>query len=450
MDSLVYIVGWAAVPFLLLALLALIKRPGWTPAMLLATATATPWSFSKGVTPVLVLTVVLAALKIIDSVTKRSRRVILPATPRRAAAAFIGIAVVSGAWGYLSMEPAVEAFWTPQFLLVQLGQLATLVLAPVALLLTSFVLTSRTFLRQAVIGFLAVTTIGLVLSLVTSAVEINLRGLVLTWSACIIYGQLLFNDTLTRPIKNLLIGVLALTLFVKFGLAFTWVSGWLPTLVALGVVTAFRSRKAVIGIAAIGVVALVVFSAFFQQDYDREYNESGGSRLAKWTLVAKQPFVREHFVLGTGPATYAIYFSAYTPEDRLSTHNNYADIFLQMGVAGIGIVLWILVSAGRLGVKLAASGIKDPFLNGFVHSMVGGIVAVAVAMMLGDWFTPFAYNQTVAGFAWTVQSWIFIGALCAVPTMLRGETAPVARLRSRRTSSQPFLVAHPSGLRGAQ
>lgn len=450
MDSLIYIIGWATVPFLLLGLLALAKRPGWTPAMLLAAATLTPWSFSKGVTPALVLTVLFAVIKIVESIAQRSPRLIMPAEPRRAAVAFIIAASVSGVWGYLSMEPAVAAFWTPQFLLVQLGQFAALVLAPAAMLLTSFVLTSRRLLRQAVVVFLVVTTIGLVLSLITSAVEVNLRGLVLTWSACIIYGQLMFNDSLSRPVRTLLFGILALTLFWKFVLGFTWVSGWLPTLVAMGVVTAFRSRKAVFGIAAIGVVALVIFSAFFRQDYDREYNESGGTRLEKWTLVAKQPFIREHFVLGTGPATYAIYFSAYTPENRLSTHNNYADIFLQMGIAGIGIILWLLISAGKLGARLCAVGITDPFLRGFVHSTVGGIVAVGVAMMLGDWFTPFAYNQTIAGYAWTVQSWIFIGALCAVPTMLRGELAQAATLRSRRPSPRPFLVAHPSGLHGAQ
>jgi hypothetical protein len=128
----------------------------------------------------------------------------------------------------------------------------------------------------------------------------------------------------------------------------------------------------------------------------------------------------------------------------MSSHNNYADIFLQMGVVGIVALLWVVGSAGRLGVRLIASGIGDPFLLGFVCSSVGGIAAVVVAMMLGDWFTPFVYNQTLAGFSWTVQSWIFIGALCAVPTIIRRE----ARRENPITVQQSVAPGVPRTHRG--
>jgi hypothetical protein len=436
MEPWIYFIGTAIAPFGVLALLILVRYPQWSPSTLLLAATVTPWSFAKGVTPVLVLTALLAAARLLESVVSRSHRAKGFAPPRRAAVAFGAAAIVSAVWGWLAMDPEVWAFWNPVFLPVQLGQLAALVLGPAALLLTSILLTRRVILQASIVFYLVLTTVGLLLSFVTSAFEINLRGLVLTWSASLVYGQLLFNDRLSRRVRALLIGVLLLTLYVKLVLAFSWVSGWLPTLVAIAVVTAFRSWKAVLAFATVAVLAAVLFGAFLEQDYDREYEESGSTRMEKWSLVAQQPFVRDHFFLGTGPANYALYFSAYTPRNRLSTHNNYADIFLQMGVVGLGLLLWVVVSAVRLGLRLSASGINDPFLVGFVRGVVGGVAAVIVAMMLGDWFTPFVYNQTLAGFSWTVQSWIFIGALCAVPAILLNEPDRVTH-RRRATSRQP-------------
>ena len=444
MEPWMYFVVAGMAPFCVLALLILVRYPQWSPSTLLLAATLTPWSFAKGVTPVLMLTALVTVAALVAGVLSSSRRPRGSAPPRRAAAAFAAAAIVSAVWGWLSMEPVVWAFWTPQFLPVQLGQLSALILAPAALLLTSVLVTRRAVLQASIVFYLVLTSIGLLVSFVTPAVEIDLRGLVLTWSACLIYGQLLFNNSLTRPVRTLLVLVLSLTFFVKFVMAFTWVSGWLPTLVAIAVITAFRSWKAVLTFAVAAVLITVLFSAFLEQDYDREYEESGGTRMEKWTLVAKQPFVRDHFVLGTGPANYALYFSAYTPQNRLSTHNNYADIFLQMGVVGIGMLLWVVVSAGRLGMRLSASGISDPFLVAFVRSTVGGIAAVIVAMMLGDWFTPFVYNQTLAGFSWTVQSWIFIGALCAVPSILRNDRHRLSTVRSPSSRQFPRAQRGPT------
>jgi hypothetical protein len=40
-------------------------------------------------------------------------------------------------------------------------------------------------------------------------------------------------------------------------------------------------------------------------------------------------------------------------------------------------------------------------------------------MAFGDWMLPFAYTQTIAGFDYTVYSWLFIGALLALDQMTR-------------------------------
>ena len=52
-------------------------------------------------------------------------------------------------------------------------------------------------------------------------------------------------------------------------------------------------------------------------------------------------------------------------------------------------------------------------------------------MMLGDWVLPFAYNQTIAGYKYTVYSWIFLGTLIALRPLIEAQ-----RVRSEE-QSQP-------------
>jgi hypothetical protein len=40
---------------------------------------------------------------------------------------------------------------------------------------------------------------------------------------------------------------------------------------------------------------------------------------------------------------------------------------------------------------------------------------MTVAMALGDWVIPFVYNQTLAGFRFTVHNWLILGALAGLP-----------------------------------
>jgi hypothetical protein len=42
------------------------------------------------------------------------------------------------------------------------------------------------------------------------------------------------------------------------------------------------------------------------------------------------------------------------------------------------------------------------------------LLGLIVAMAMGDWFIPFVYNQTIAGFRFTVHSWVFLGFLASL------------------------------------
>ncbi|MGE3508972.1 MAG: O-antigen ligase family protein [Vicinamibacterales bacterium] len=447
MSSFVYFLGAAVAPAALLAGLALFKRPQWVPALLLLTATLTPWSAVKGVTPALALTLVATLVTIVATTLGSYRRSLPALGQRRATLAFAVAALVSALLGWLGAEQEVVNVIRAEWIPVQAGQLAAIVMGPAALLLTARFLNTRQTLVWMVWSYVALTMVGLLASL-TLGMETNLRGLILTWSAVLMLGQLLYNSDLRPGVRALLVVAFAVTMFVKVVLGLTWVSGWLPTLVGCTTIAAFRWPKSVLSAVLIGTLVIVLAGDSLRSDYDREYEESGATRLGKWTLVLGQPFVWNHALFGTGPANYAVYFTVYTPNDRMSTHNNYLDIFLQLGIVGVVLVLVLLAAIARLALRLSRDRLDDPFLTAYARSSLGGIAAVVVAMGLGDWFTPFVFNQGLAGFSWTVQSWIFFGALCAIPAVLNGRFARTRAFRFDPVAPRSTpAFAEPVGIR---
>ena len=68
---------------------------------------------------------------------------------------------------------------------------------------------------------------------------------------------------------------------------------------------------------------------------------------------------------------------------------------------------------------------RGTFSEAFVAATIGGGVAAMVAMMLGDWVLPFAYNQTITGFDNSSFTWLFLGCGVALYHILRAkETLP--------------------------
>ncbi len=190
-------------------------------------------------------------------------------------------------------------------------------------------------------------------------------------------------------------------------------------MVMIVVVTFFRSRKALIAMGIGAILAVFIFLPWWEGRFSNEYNESGGNRLAKWEFIFSQPFVQNHILFGTGPGGYARYFMTYFPNNAASTHSNYIDIFLQVGIVGSLIFVWMIAALAWDWWTLFSTKWKNPFLQGYYYTTIGGLAAILVAMFLGDWFTPFVFNQTLQGFSWTVQNWVFLGGMLALPEILR-------------------------------
>jgi hypothetical protein len=385
------------------------------PVLILLAATATEWYVSKGITPALVLTALLAAAWLVQQVVLGRRIELVKSPVMTPALGFILVAVISLPWGKAMADPLL-ADW-PGVELIQLAQLAVLVLSPVALILTANLITTKRHLKVLVWAYLGFTTIGILAEFLRLPFGLNLRGLTSTWAVGLLYGQLLFNKKLPKWLRLVLVLVIGVWLYLRFFLGIAWKSGWLPVVISIGVITFLRSKKLFLLLLVLLLIFVYVSLDWWVEVWAEE-DATSGNRFDKWEFLFQHHSTRGHWLLGTGPFGYALYFMTYFPSNAASTHSNYIDLFLQMGVIGCAAFAWLLGAIAQVGYKLRATSIKDQFIAGFVSSALGGLVAVLAAMFLGDWFTPFVLNQGLHGFSWTVNSWIFLGALVAVPFIL--------------------------------
>jgi hypothetical protein len=389
------------------------------PVLILLVATATEWYVSKGITPALILTAVLAALWVVRQIVLDRRLELVKSPVMAPALTFIMIAAISLLWGKAMADPLLIDW--PGVELIQLAQLAVLVFLPVALLLTANLVKTKRHLEVLVYVFLGFTTVGILAEFLQLPFRLNLRGLTSMWAVSLLYGQLLFNRKLPSWLRLAFVFVIGVWLYLRFYLGITWKSGWVPLAVSMGVMTFRRSRKLFLLLFVLVLISTSVFYAWWEDVWTQEYEESTGNRLDKWMFLFRHHSTQGHWFLGTGPFGYALYFMTYFPDRAASTHSNYIDLFLQLGVVGCAVFAWLVGAIAWVNYKLCVDSIKDQFITGFVNSAIGGLVGVLAAMLLGDWFTPFVLNQGLHGFSWTVNSWIFLGALVAVPLVVDQE-----------------------------
>jgi O-antigen ligase len=234
------------------------------------------------------------------------------------------------------------------------------------------------------------------------------------WVVALAYGQALYNDRLPTWLRGGLLLMVAAWVFKAMVLTTWWFSGWLPTLVVLAVVTFFKSRKAFVALLALTAVACAVrWEAVFDAVWGTTVKKGDLTRLDIWSQTFN--LVGQYPLLGTGPAGYAAYFQSLYAGSRfsLSTHNTYLDVLAQTGIVGViafvaffGSLFWVGWQARRRW--------KSGFAGGYAQGVFGGLVALVVAMSQGDWFIPFVYNQTIAGYRYTVLSWVFLGFLASL------------------------------------
>jgi len=419
-----------------LGTLLLLQHPGLGLVALAALSFTLPLSIGTGsavelTAPVLLIPVVVLAW-LVDGLRRGALRL-----PRSRTVLPLLLFVGSGLLALL----AGRATWDPlvpqpgNLLLVQLGQWGIFALSAAIFLLTGDLGARGRWLQMATWVFLGLASIVVLefylpplrRALGWSSPAKASRSMFWVWLAALATGQLLFNRHL-RPLARL--GLLVLLLAAAYPLWFrmnTWSSGWVPFTATILIVAwlwvwkRHRAAALFLGLVLVVLVALLFPALFQHAGGERELERSWGGRVMLYQAVLD--LVKDHPILGLGPAAYRHYGHvrwlggapgrALWLRPNISSHNNYIDIYAQMGLLGLGLFLWFLFEVGRLGWRLMPR-FEGDFEEGYVYGALGGLAGTLVAMMLADWFLPFVYNTGFRGFRTSALAWMFLGGLVAL------------------------------------
>jgi O-antigen ligase len=232
-----------------------------------------------------------------------------------------------------------------------------------------------------------------------------------TWVIILALGQALFNKELSGRLRLFCIILSGVLFSISFG-GITWLSGWLPSLVGVGILAFLRSRKGfvllLIGVALIAVLNLESWEGVI----NAEDAESGVTRSEAWDRVFD--LIGDHLLFGSGPAGYHFYFTVYIGGFYQLSHNNYVDILAQTGVVGFTFFAWMWLAIGWMVLRTYRSVPRQGFRHGLAGSLFAAYFISVVSMMLGDWITPFPYTQTLAGIDYTIWHWMMAGLAVAL------------------------------------
>jgi O-antigen ligase/Tfp pilus assembly protein PilF len=135
-------------------------------------------------------------------------------------------------------------------------------------------------------------------------------------------------------------------------------------------------------------------------------SDSIRSRITNWKYTILM--IKDHFFLGSGIGTYKYNSLKYQAEffdqgDNRSlypyvfmtkTHNEYLQLWAELGIVGLGIFLWLLVTYFIYGFKLLKR-INNNYNQGLVIGLMGAVVAVLVDGIFGF---PFHLPATIVLF----------------------------------------------------
>lgn len=323
---------------------------------------------------------------------------------------FGAVACISLVWGITWRDPVLNIWGS--FPIVQVASLLCYLVSISATLLVGNFITTPGQLRYflgvfLIFGGLTVikTLLGLPLDFLTA------RGLWALWFIAPAYGLLIAQPQLGRRWQLLLGAMLILIFYAVMVRDSSWISGWMPGVIAVYAITFLRSRKAFLVLLIVGGIALFATWSFFQSVAQSNIDDGSLERLILWEQ--NWNVVRQHWLFGTGPAGYAVYYMTYYRDDARSTHNNYLDILGQFGFVGMIVWLWLVVTSLVEGWRLIQR-LPDGFYRTLAMIATGGWIGAMGSMFFGDWVLPFAYNQTIGGYQYTVFSWMFLGTLISL------------------------------------
>jgi O-antigen ligase len=401
-----------------LGLTVVLQRFALGVAILPLVAAAVPFSLGTGTqSPIvagLMFAVMLLGLWVVRAVVARDFRIV--DSPINLPVVTLSVVwIIAFAWSDVIHSPLV---WTwNDFILPRLGQLGIVVVSSGVLLLGLNAGRDLRFVKIAtwsLIGLSVIPVLAFYGGMPNAVAFISTGGLFTGWVVALAYGQALFNEKLPTWLRGGLV-LLVMAWLVKATLFQTiWFSGWVPALVAVAIITLWRSRRVFVALLLIAAIAVATnYGTVLHAVYQQKVEEGDLTRVGIWDQALN--VFQQNPLLGTGPAGYAAYnMSIYRGSQfSLSTHSNYLDVVIETGVVGTLAFAWFLLTMAYLGWRARTSWTSG-FAGGYANGAFGAFLGVIVAMGLGDWLIPFVYNQTIAGFRYTVHSWLFLGFLASL------------------------------------
>ncbi|MBA7534954.1 hypothetical protein ES705_27204 [subsurface metagenome] len=139
-------------------------------------------------------------------------------------------------------------------------------------------------------------------------------------------------------------------------------------------------------------------------------------RIAIWKFTGM--IIKDHPILGSGLGTfkynslnYQAKFFDQGENRRLypygiadKVHNEYLQLGAEIGILGLGIFLWLIITYFNYGIKLLKR-LKDKYKQGIIIGLMGGAVAVLIDAIFGF---PMHLPATLVLF------WLFIGLIVSL------------------------------------
>jgi O-antigen ligase len=379
-----------------------------------STGTATKLTFT------FLVLAAISAVWIFQLAFVKSKREIRRSPANVPAVIFIIVVIISLIWSSVFVDYAVSYRYAEN-IKPRLMSTVAFILSPMAYLLYANLVRSDKAIRFFVGSYIAISGLIILLRLFSTVPPIlNDDGQIAIWCAALAGGQLLFNHKIKWWMSLALLAVVGLWTYNQFGLGITWLSGWLPLGASLALLVFLRSWKLfMLGVAVLAVV-LVLNLDFVNETLNAENDESGHTRTDAWQVVID--LTTDHLLFGVGPTGYAPYLWTYVG-DFMATHNNYLDMFAQLGVVGMFIFVWFWSSILWLAWRTFVIAPRTGFYYGLSAALLATVSATLIVAALGDWVIPFAYTQGIAGIDYTIWPWMLAGLTVSVNHHVRGLAA---------------------------
>jgi hypothetical protein len=385
-----------------------------------------PYLGPSGLNVTMILVALLLGLWLLDIIVRKNELQLVTSRCIWPLLSFLVVAIISFGVGQLPWF----SFVSHAPLGAQLGGLSIIVLSVGTFVLVANRVTDIGWLKLITLVFLAFAAFWIMGRSVLPEFGLRTRNLLqpvgstfYIWVVALAFSQAVFNRDLRPAWRWALGGLVAITIYITFFLKFADKSGWIPLFFVMGVIGAFRYKRALLlMIPAAGLAALYLTTAVVgTEDY------SFSTRLDAWMIMAQ--IIKINPILGLGFANYYWYTPLFPIRGyavSFNSHNNYVDIVAQTGLLGLVCFLLFLWEIGRLGWHLR-SQVPAGFAQAYVYGALGGLAGTVVIGMLGDWVLPFFYNIGLNGFRTSLLGWLFLGGLVSIEQMVMSQSRITAQ-----------------------